>query len=1564
MKASQICPFDALRNMLAAKVRSRKRYGLYEPQTEHDACGVGFVAHMKGHKSREIVDQALEILLRLSHRAACGADPETGDGSGILVQLPHRFFKRVGLEHGFDMPRRRRYGIGQIFLPADPVARRACEEILEQAIGEEGQRIVGWRDVPIDARHVGRTAREVLPVFRQIYVACRRVPPSAFERKLYIIRKLAENRVRAHGVDPDGRFHIASFSAETIVYKGLLLPEQLPSFYPDLRSPDMVSALALVHSRFSTNTFPTWDLAQPFHYSAHNGEINTLRGNVNWMNARRSALASAGFGGSLDRLFPIIVPDKSDSAQFDNMLELLYLGGRSLANSVMMMIPEAWENDNLMDPDRRAFYSYSSSLLEPWDGPAAIAFTDGVRIGATLDRNGLRPARYLVTDDDLVVLASETGVIDVAPQRVRHKGRLQPGRIFIVDTEEGEILDDEKVKREIARRWPYGRWLKKNVYDVDMDPSQYTGYNNPPFPEADPPERLTGGELLELQRAFGYTDEEVRVLLQPMAHTGKEPIGSMGCDTPLAVLSRRAPTLFNYFHQLFAQVTNPAIDPIREALVMTLETAIGPSGNTFEEVPEHCHRLHMNGPVLTNEKLSKINTIHEGVFEPVTVSLLFPISEGPEALERAIERLCAESVEAIDEGYNVLVLSDRGVDREHAAIPSLLAVSAVHQHLIAVGTRMHAGLIIETAEAREVHDFALLIGYGAAAVNPYLALDTIKELVVTGEVDGVEDIWEGKRRYIQAINGGLLKVMSKMGISTLQSYRGAQIFEAVGLDRALVDQYFAGTPSRLQGIGLYELGREALERHDRAFGRQAAAIVDTLPVGGQYQWRRRGELHKWNPATIAKLQAAVTQNDAATYAEYASLASQEDDRLVTLRGMLELTTRDVKPIPLEEVEPASEIVKRFVTGAMSFGSISAEAHETLAIAMNRLGGRSNSGEGGEETHRFVADENGDLRRSAIKQVASGRFGVTAHYLSNGDDLQIKISQGAKPGEGGQLPGHKVDKRIAKVRHSTPGVTLISPPPHHDIYSIEDLAQLIYDLQTVNPESRVSVKLVSEVGVGTVAVGVAKAHAGCVVIAGYSGGTGASPQSSIKHAGLPWELGLAETQQVLVQNKLRSRIRVQVDGGMRTGRDVIIGALLGAEEFGMATAALVSVGCIMLRKCHLNTCSVGIATQDKTLRQRFSGQPEHVERFFMFVAEEIRQYMSKLGFRTFDEMVGRVDRLRVRTVDNWKAKKLDLSPILAEPNAPASWPRHFARAQPWDLSQHLDHQLIEATRKALERKRVAVLDLPIHNTDRAVGAMLSGFIARKHGPHGLHDDTIHVRFSGSAGQSFGAFLTAGVTLELAGDANDYMGKGLSGGRIVVRPPDGSRFVPEDNVIIGNTVLYGATSGELFARGLAGERFAVRNSGARAVVEGVGDHGCEYMTGGVVVVLGQTGRNFAAGMSGGTAYVFDRKHTFRDRCNTTMVEIEPLVDEADLWLVHGLISDHVRFTRSALGERILENWEHMLPFFVKVMPIDYKRVLQAQRAALRKNLAGPRLAVYEGADESGMGAVAAVAEGARI
>jgi glutamate synthase (NADPH) large chain len=1444
-------------------------------RSERAACGVGFVANLRGERSRSIVEQGLEVLARLAHRAACGADPDTGDGAGIQLQVPTAFFSSLAL--GFELPIGR-FAVGNVFLPPDPTLRASCEALLEAAIVDEGQRVLGWRDVPVDLSQVGRVGTSSLPIFRQVFLRMRRVPPSAWERTLFVIRKLAENRIRERGADPAGYFHVASLSTETIVYKGLLLPDRLAKFFVDLQHPLVASAIAVVHSRFSTNTFPTWDLAQPFRYIAHNGEINTLRGNTNWMAARKSQLHSAKFSGGLDRLQPIIVPGKSDSAQFDNMVELLTLAGRTLPHAMMLTIPEAWENaGSEMDDERRSFYRYAASVVEPWDGPAAIVFSDGQIVGATLDRNGLRPARWTITTDDRVVLASEAGVLDIPPEQIVAKGRLQPGKMFVVDTAEGRIVDDAELKREVAGRFPYRKWLDKNLFELDDQPA------------VPAPAPIARDELLIQQLAFGYTDEDVDLVIAPMAETGKEPIGSMGTDTPLAVLSERAPMLSQYFHQLFAQVTNPPIDSIREAAVMSLETTMGPDGNTFDETPEQCHQLRLRGPIISNADLAKIRAVREGVFDPVTLSLLWPIAYGRGWLGKAIDKLCAAASEAIDDGHNVLILSDRGVSATHAAIPALLALAAVQQHLVHEGIRMQAGLVVETAEAREVHDVALLVGYGAAAVNPYLALDTVA-------ARGLDET-----RYIHALEDGLLKVMSKMGISTVQSYRGAQIFEAVGIDRELIDRHFAGTPSRIGGVGLDELGDEALARHARGFEHR-----DRLPVGGNYRWRRTGELHKWNPPTIAALQDAVRRRDRERFDEFERLCDDEERAHVTLRGLLQIEPGDA--VPLDEVEPASAIAQRFVTGAMSFGSISAEAHETLAIAMNRLGGKSNSGEGGEETHRFTLDPNGDSRRSAIKQIASGRFGVTPSYLVNADDLQIKIAQGAKPGEGGQLPGNKVDARIAAVRRAAPGVTLISPPPHHDIYSIEDLAQLIYDLQCVNPRARISVKLVSEAGIGAIAAGVAKARAACVVIAGYEGGTGAAPLSSLKHAGLPWELGLAEAQQVLVENRLRDRVRLQVDGGLRTSRDVVVAALLGAEEFGMATAALIATGCVMLRKCHSNMCSVGIATQDPALRARFTGTPEDVVAYFTFVAERVREHLARLGARSLDEIIGRVDRLSARKRHRVKAR-LDLAAIIAPPVAPAHVPRRFARAQPWSLDAHVDRALLPLLDELPARH-----EAPIANRDRAAGALISGEIARRHGDAGLPDGSLAVRFVGSAGQSFGAFLAPGVELELVGEANDYVGKGMAGGRIIVRPPPSARFAAEDNVIVGNVVLYGATGGELFVNGLAGERFAVRSSGARAVVEGVGDHGCEYMTGGAVVVLGPIGRNFAAGMSGGVAYVLDAP---ADRINLGMVELAAL-DDRDRELVRKLVAAHVLRTGSARGRHVLDHWDAALKRFVRVAP----------------------------------------------
>jgi glutamate synthase domain-containing protein 2/glutamate synthase domain-containing protein 1/glutamate synthase domain-containing protein 3 len=1482
--------------------------GLYDPRNEHDACGIGFVASVKGQKSHDIIVKGIQVLINLTHRGACGCDPETGDGAGVLIQIPHKFFARECAKLGFTLPPAGEYGVGMVFLPVERHARLRCEGIVERIARDEGLTLLGWRDTPIDGAAIGRVARVSQPYIQQIFVSRGKgMTEDLLERKLYVVRKRAESEIAASDVPDKDFFYMPSLSARTIVYKGLLLAPQIANFYPELRDPDVVSALCLVHQRFSTNTFPTWQLAHPYRYIAHNGEINTLRGNVNWMQARQSVLRSPAFGDDLKKLFPIIQPGGSDSAAFDNALELLVMSGRGIAHAMAMLIPEAWSANEHMNPQKRAFYEYHASLMEPWDGPAAIAFTDGRSIGATLDRNGLRPARYLVTNDDLILMASETGVLPVKPENVKLKGRLQPGKMLLVDTVEGRIVADRELKRSLYGRNPYQLWLKENQITLDK--------------LADPP-REHGADhatLLRRQRAFGYTDEDIRMILGPMSEKGEEPIGSMGTDTPLACLSDKPQPLFHYFKQLFAQVTNPPIDPIREEMVMSLTSYIGTERNILDETALHCHTLKLPQPILRNRDLEKLRRVSQGDFLATTLPMLFAVEEGAKGLERALNQLSRRASLAIQSGYTLLILSDRGMDEDYAPIPSLLALAAVHNHLVREESRTQVALIIETGEAREVMHFALLIGYGASAINPYLAIETIETLA--GSAAAARE--KALANYIKSVDKGLLKTFSKMGISTLQSYRGAQVFEAIGLEKALVDKYFTGTVSRIGGVGLDVLAEEAVLKHRHAFEPLTDSETE-LAVGGNYQWRATGEYHLYNPQTIAKLQHAVRQESFSTFQEYTDLLDAQSRQLSTLRGLLKVKTAD-EPIPLEEVEPAVDIVKRFATGAMSFGSISKEAHETLAIAMNRIGGKSNTGEGGEDEERFGTD-----RRSAIKQVASGRFGVTANYLVNADELQIKMAQGAKPGEGGQLPGHKVDATIARVRHSIPGVGLISPPPHHDIYSIEDLAQLIYDLKNVNPRARISVKLVAEVGVGTVAAGVAKAHADVVLISGDSGGTGASPLSSIKHAGVPWELGLAETHQVLVMNDLRGRIRVQTDGKLQTGRDVTIAALLGAEEFGFSTAPLVAMGCIMMRKCHLNTCPVGIATQDPVLRAKFQGTPENVINFFFFIAEQVRRYMAQMGFRTFDEMVGRSDMLDVRqAVDHWKAKGIDLSTILYRPEAPSRVARRCVEPQDHGLDQALDYKLIDLAREAIENKTPVEVLLPIRNVHRTVGAMLSGEIVRRYGSAGLPDDTIRFKFTGSAGQSFGAFLAKGATLELEGDANDYVGKGLSGGMIAVYPPRGSMFQPEENILIGNVVLYGATSGEAYFNGMAGERFAVRNSGATAVVEGLGDHGCEYMTNGLVVVLGKCGRNFAAGMSGGIAYVLDEKGDFAERrCNRASVDLEPVEGE-DAARLQSLIARHVDLTASPRGKWILENWEQMLEKFIKVFPHEFKRVLRQQQ-----------------------------------
>ncbi|MBM3736075.1 MAG: glutamate synthase large subunit [Acidobacteria bacterium] len=1504
------------------------KQGLYEPSLERDACGIGFIVNIKGVPSHQVIQQGIQILINLTHRGACGCDPDTGDGAGVLIQIPHAFFKRECGKLGFSLPDPGKYGAGLVFCPVDRQSRLLVEGIVERIATEEGLDVLGWRDTPVEADAIGRLARSEQPYIQQVFLAPRNpMEQDALDRKLFVVRKRAEIEIAASDFHERDFFYLPSLNTRTIVYKGLLLAPQIQEFYTDLADPEVVSALCMVHQRFSTNTFPTWKLAHPFRMICHNGEINTIKGNVNWMSAREKVLQSGLWGDDLKKLYPVIMPGGSDSAGFDNAAEMLYLSGRSLPHVMAMLIPEAWDHDVTMNLDKKAFYEYHASLMEPWDGPAAIAFTDGTVIGATLDRNGLRPARYLVTHDDVLIMSSETGVLPVAPENVRFKGRLQPGKMLLCDLSEKRIIPDEEIKERLWSRQPYKEWIGAQQITLDHLPDP---------PRWHPTDYET---VLQRQRMFGYTDEDIKFIIGPMCSKGEEPVGSMGTDTPLACLSDKPQPLFHYFKQLFAQVTNPAIDPIREELVMSLCSYIGNERNILAETAEHCHTLKLPQPVLTNYDLEKLRRLSQGDFLATTINTLFRSDGGERELERSIEAVCRRASWAIKSGYSVLVLSDRGVDDDYAPIPSLLALSAVHHHLIREGTRTQVALVVESGEPREVHHFCLLIGYGASAVNPYLAIETIEDMHRRGLFADEVSFDTALKNYKKSVQKGLLKVFSKMGISTLQSYRGAQVFEAIGLNQSLVDKYFTGTPSRIEGVGLEVLAREARMKHHHAFEPLNEADPE-LAVGGNYQWRARGEYHLLNPASISTLQHAVKSNDWATYEQYARTMNEQSRTLCTLRGLMEFKWA-ASPVPIEEVEPAKEIVRRFATGAMSFGSISKEAHETLAIAMNRIGGRSNTGEGGEDEVRFQRDPNGDWRRSSIKQVASGRFGVTSNYLANADELQIKIAQGAKPGEGGQLPGHKVDDTIARVRHSIPGVGLISPPPHHDIYSIEDLAQLIYDLKNSNKDARISVKLVSEVGVGIVAAGVAKAHADVVLISGDTGGTGASPLTSIKHAGIPWELGLAETQQVLVMNDLRSRIIVQTDGKLCTGRDVAIAALLGAEEFGFSTVPLITMGCIMMRKCHLNTCPVGIATQDPRLRAKFEGTPESVINFFFFIAGELRQIMARLGYRKMDEMIGHPERLEMKAaVDHWKARGLDFSQILFSPQVPRRVARRCTTKQDHGLEQALDHKILELAKDAIEHGTPVSFDLPIRNIHRTVGTLMSGEIARRYGSGGLPDDTIKIHLRGSAGQSFGAFLSKGVTLELEGDANDYTGKGLSGGRLIVYPAKGSNFVAEENIIVGNVVLYGATSGEAYFNGMAGERFCVRNSGATAVVESVGDHGCEYMTKGTAVILGPTGRNFGAGMSGGIAYVLDETGDFvRTQCNKAGVDLEPVMDEADIRLLERLITNHMGYTGSPRAQWILENWTRMLAKFVKVFPHEYKRVLGIPRAQARKTLPVP-------------------------
>jgi glutamate synthase (NADPH/NADH) large chain len=1540
------------------------RQGLYDPRNEHDACGVGFVANIKGRKSHDVVSRGLEILVNLDHRGAVGADPLAGDGAGCLIQIPDALLRDWAGKTGVELPPPGDYAVAMCFLPQDEAARELAIAQFEHFVRVEGQQLLAWREVPVDIAGLGKSVLAGMPVIRQAIVGrgARVKDQDAFERKVLAIRKQTQNPLaqlaEKHNLPSLPDFYMPSFSSRTVVYKGLLLAGQVGSFYEDLRNPLTQSAVALVHQRFSTNTFPSWKLAHPYRFIAHNGEINTVRGNVNWMNARRRSLESDLLGPDLDKMWPLVSgpPDQSDTAALDNALELLVAGGYPLAHAMMMLIPEAWAGNKMMDPARRAFYEYHAALMEPWDGPAAVAFTDGRQVGATLDRNGLRPARFVITDTDEVIMGSEVGVLPVEESRIVRKWRLQPGKMLLIDMDEGRIVEDEEIKASLAAKAPYEEWLRATQFKLE---------DLPESPEWEPARANDPAEFLDRQQAFGYTQEDLNFFLEPMGQSADDPIGSMGTDVPIAVLSKKPKLLYDYFKQNFAQVTNPPIDPIREELVMSLVSMIGPRPNLLGHHAGAHKRLEVAQPVLTDADLEKIRSIAEladGAFRTATLDATWPAGGGPERLEQALDKLCRDATDRVLAGSNILILSDRAVSQDRIPIPAALATAAVHHHLIRQGLRMLTGLVIETGEAREVHHFCVLAGYGAEAVNPYLAFETLEQIrASSGSKLSPKEV---QKNYVKAVGKGILKVMSKMGISTYQSYCGAQIFDAVGLSSELVDTYFTGTATTIEGVGLSQIAEECVRRHRDAYG-ASPVYRNMLDVGGAYAWRLRGEDHAWTPESISKLQHAVRGNLPEEYRAFAASINEQNERLLTIRGLMQLKWAD-EPIPLDEVEPAAEIVKRFSTGAMSFGSISREAHTTLAIAMNRIGGRSNTGEGGEESDRYKPMANGDSMRSKIKQVASGRFGVTAEYLVNADDIQIKMAQGAKPGEGGQLPGHKVDANIARVRHSTPGVGLISTPPHHDIYSIEDLAQLIHDLKNANPKARISVKLVSEVGVGTVAAGVSKARADHVTISGFEGGTGASPLTSLTHAGSPWEIGLAETQQTLLLNGLRTRIAVQVDGGVRTGRDVAIGALLGADEFGFATAPLIAAGCIMMRKCHLNTCPVGVATQDPVLRAKFTGKPEHVINYFFFVAEELREIMARMGFRTVAEMIGQVGRLDARpAVEHWKAGGVDLSRILyAAPPGEAKALWNLDR-QDHGLDRALDHELIAAAQPALDGHGPVRIERTLRNVNRTVGAMLSGQVALRYGHAGLPEDTISVKFTGTAGQSFGAFLARGVSLELTGDANDYVGKGLSGGRVVVRQPAGTGRDPTRNIIVGNTVLYGAIAGEAYFEGVAGERFAVRNSGAVAVVEGVGDHGCEYMTGGVVAVLGDTGRNFAAGMSGGVAYVYDPKGRFRDQCNLSMVDVEPIgpalpVDREDealrprqrsLSVENNGMGDCLRFdaerlrilverhhlhTGSARAAELLGDWEKTLTLFVKVMPKDYRRALQdlaAERVAAK-------------------------------
>ncbi|MCX6079093.1 MAG: glutamate synthase large subunit [Chloroflexi bacterium] len=1506
------------------------KQGLYDPQYEHDACGVGMVVNIDGKKTHEIIRQALTILGNLTHRGARGAEVNTGDGAGILMQIPHAFLKRKAERHGFSLPEPGQYGVGMVFLPQDVNHRRAIEIQFEKVIASEGQRVLGWRTVKVNNTAIGSTAKRGEPKMRLIFIA--RNPEIsddlAFERKLYIIRKRAENEIRYGGIFEGGEFfYIASLSHKTLIYKGMLVSDQLEGYFKDLAEPDMESALALVHSRFSTNTFPNWERAHPYRYIIHNGEINTLRGNVNWLRAQENMFESELFGSDIKKILPIIRQDGSDTAMFDNCLEFLVLTGRSLPHAMMMMIPEPWSHHENMDDEKSAFYEFHANLMEPWDGPAAMGFTDGVVIGAMLDRNGLRPSRYYVTTDNQLILASEVGVLDVPPEKVAYKGRLEPGRMLLVDTKEGRIIDDKEIKHKLTSEHPYRDWLNK--YQVRLQ--------DVADPKPENVRKSDSATLITHQRAFGYTSEELQLLIAPMAQDGIEPIGAMGNDAPPAVLSNKPKLLFSYFKQLFAQVTNPPIDSIREELVISTEVMVGAESNLLKPTPQSCHQIRLDYPFLTNQALAKIRHSRIPGFGSTTLPILFKAGSGGPGLALALEKLFQAADAAIARGFNLIIISDRDVDREHAAIPSLLAVSGLHHHLIRQGTRTQIGLILESAEPREVHHFAALISYGVTAINPYLVFDTLEDLIRQGIILNLE-YKQAVKNYIKAAAKGVVKTISKMGISSVQSYCGAQIFEALGIHQSVIDKYFTWTPSRIGGIDLNVIAREAEMRHQDGYPKRAASD-NSLATGGEYQWRHDGEYHQFNPITVHSLQQACKTNNYNLFKEYSRLINEQTTQLGTLRGLLEFKFLS-NPIALEEVESVESICHRFKTGAMSYGSISQEAHEALAIAMNRIGGKSNTGEGVEDPERYKPMPNGDSKKSAIKQVASARFGVTSEYLVSADEIQIKMAQGAKPGEGGQLPGRKVYPWIAKVRYSTPGVGLISPPPHHDIYSIEDLAELIFDLKNANQKARINVKLVSEVGVGTIAAGVAKAHADVVLISGYDGGTGASPISSIKHAGLPWELGLAETHQTLVLNNLRDRIVVETDGQLKTGRDVVIAALLGAEEFGFATGPLVALGCIMMRVCHLDTCPVGVATQNPELRKNFSGDPQSVVNFMRFIAQEMRELMAQLGFRSIEEMVGRSDRLQMHeAIEHWKAKGLDFSEILYRPDTDEENSPFCKTQQDHGLEKTLDNRiLLDLCKPALDRGQAVRAELPIHNVNRVVGTILGSEVTRRYGAKGLPEDTIKLQFNGSAGQSFGAFIPRGVTLVLEGDSNDYIGKGLSGGKIIVYPPQGSTFAPENSVIIGNVAFYGATSGEAYVSGKAGERFCVRNSGIHAVVEGVGDHGCEYMTGGRVVVLGSTGRNFAAGMSGGIAYVYDGKSDFAQNCNKEMVSLQRITDQSEIDEVRAMILRHEEHTHSPQARRILTSWHTALPKFVRVIPKDYERMLEAFKEVEASGLSG--------------------------